>query len=162
MPLLTLGIGSNIEPEKHIRLASAALREVFPGLECSRVFESEAVGFEGDNFLNLVAAVETELPLEDIVVRLKRLENELGRDRSQPRFSGRVIDVDILTYGQACGEVAGLELPRAEILENAFVLQPLAELLPEARHPLTGRRYASHWADYDKGSQALWPADFSC
>ena len=104
MPLLTLSLGSNIDAESNIRQAVSALRAQYPGLRCSSVYESEAVGFEGDNFLNLVAIVETDESLQDIQAWIKALEDAQGRDRSQAKFSSRSIDIDILTFGELCGE----------------------------------------------------------
>lgn len=133
-------------------------------MRCSTTFESQAVGFDGDNFLNLVVLAETDAELEDVSVFLKALEDELGRDRQQARFSGRTMDIDILLFGNDSGAAAGIELPRPEITENAFVLQPLAELLPDEIHAATGKPYRELWQDYDKSKQRLWPVetDWSC
>ena len=160
MPILTLSIGSNIDAASNIRLAIKALREHFGNIDCSAVYESEAVGFQGDNFLNLVSAVTTEEPLGAILSFVKQLEDQLGRDRSQPKFSGRAMDIDILTYGAATGADCGIALPRPEITENAFVLRPLAELRPKQLHVETGASFARLWAEYDKRSQHLWPIEF--
>jgi len=160
VPLLTLSIGSNIDPEANVRLVCKVLRRKFPGLARSPVYESETVGFEGDNFLNLVVATETDETLADLSVYLKALEDDMGRDRSQPHFSCRTMDVDILTYGDLCGEFGAVKLPRDEILHNAFVLQPLADLLPDAKHPLTGQSYGELWQEFDKPEQKLWPIEF--
>ena len=159
MPLLTLSLGSNIDADANIRKAVAELRTRFPGLRCSAVYESESVGFEGDNFLNLVTVAETEKPLPDLLREIKAIEAALGRDRSQPKFSSRCIDIDVLTYGELSGEHAGILLPR-EILEHAFVLQPLAEILPDMKHPSTGQTMTAHWVAFDKTGQQLWHRDF--
>ena len=160
MPLLTLSLGSNIDADANIRRAVAELRARFPGLWCSAVYESESVGFEGDNFLNLVAVAETEKPLPDLLKEIKAIEDALGRDRSQPKFSSRCIDIDVLTYGELSGEHAGILLPRGEILEHAFVLQPLAEILPDMKHPSTGQTMSVHWDAFEKTRQQLWRRDF--
>ena len=160
MPLLTLSLGSNIDADANIRRAVAELRARFPGLWCSAVYESESVGFEGDNFLNLVAVAETEKPLPDLLKEIKAIEDALGRDRSQPKFSSRCIDIDVLTYGELSGEHAGILLPRGEILEHAFVLQPLAEILPDMKHPSTGQTMSVHCDAFDKTGQQLWRRDF--
>lgn len=160
MPVLSLSIGSNIDPAANVRAAVAELRWTFPDLRCSTVYESEAVGFAGDNFLNLVATTDTAVPLLEVVVYLKELEDSLGRDRNSPRFAGRTIDLDILTYGDSDGREAGLKLPRPEVTENAYDLEPLAELLPDMVHTPSGRTYGELWSAYDKARQQLWPADF--
>lgn len=157
MPVLSLSIGSNINAAINVRRAVAALREHFGELDLSTVYESEAVGFEGDNFLNLVVVTETAESLGAISGYLKQLEDRMGRDRSRPRFSGRVIDVDILTYGDLHGERDGVALPRDEVTRNAYVLCPLAELLPNQQHGPSGKTYAQLWEEYDKSRQPLWP-----
>jgi len=111
MALLTLGLGSNLQPEYHISLALDALYARFGEMELSSVFESEAVGFQGGNFLNMVVATHTDLPLDDISLLLKELENRSGRQRDQHRFSPRTLDIDILTLGDLQGEHHGIVLP---------------------------------------------------
>lgn len=164
MPLkttLALSLGSNIDAQRNIRLALDALASQFSALRLSSIYESESIGFAGDNFLNLVVAVETELSLVLVQESLKQLEESQGRDRTQAKFSSRPIDVDILFYGDDSGAALGIDLPRAEITRNAFVLLPLAELLPKIRHKPTGLTYEALWASYDKDSQKLWPIEFA-
>ncbi|MEX0965210.1 MAG: 2-amino-4-hydroxy-6-hydroxymethyldihydropteridine diphosphokinase [Pseudohongiellaceae bacterium] len=160
MTTLALSIGSNIDATANIRAALNALSEKFDKLRRSTTFESQAVGFDGDNFFNLVVLAETDKELEEVSAYLKQLEDRLGRDRRQQRFSGRTMDIDILLFGNESGVCAGIELPRPEITENAYVLQPLAELLPDKIHPPTGKSYGSLWQDYDKQKQRLWPIEF--
>jgi 2-amino-4-hydroxy-6-hydroxymethyldihydropteridine diphosphokinase len=160
VPLLTLSIGSNVQPRENILLVIKILRRYYKQIRCSSVYESEAVGFDGANFLNLVLATETDESIEAISAYLKNLEDDTGRDRSAPKFSGRTMDIDILTYGDLCGSHGGVDLPRGEILEHAFVLQPLAELLPDARHPVTGMSYRDHWESFQQAEQKIWPIDF--
>lgn len=161
MPLVSLSLGSNSDPQRVLRLALDALEQHFGELQLSPVFESEPVGFVGPNFLNLVVCFETVVPLRDLAASLKALEEAHGRLPDAPRYSGRTLDIDILCYGELLGVHEGILLPRAEILHNAYVLWPLSLLLPEHRHPLTQQTFAQLWRDYDKGRQALWPADFT-
>ena len=128
MTRVYLSIGSNIEPRQHVAVALDALADAFGDLVLSSVYESEAVGFDGDNFLNMVAGIDTDLAVLDLSRFLKQLEQTHGRSHQGPRFSARTLDVDILTVGDQVGEFAGVKLPRGEILKNAFVLQPLAEI----------------------------------
>jgi len=158
---VTLSLGSNIDAENNLRKAIAVLRAQYSSLELSSVYESESVGFDGDNFLNLVAVLETERSLTETKQFLKSLEDEQGRDRSSPRFSGRTLDIDILTWDDSVGEIEGVSLPRDEIVKNAFVLQPLAELLPQQTHPVLKQTFEKLWAEYDKNKQKLWPIPFS-
>ncbi len=157
MARIYISIGSNIDAARNVRRAVAALRADFGPLALSPVYESEAVGFAGDNFLNLVAGADTARPVAEVAARLHAMEDAQGRDRSGPRFSSRVIDLDLLLYDDLVLESPGLVLPREEILHNAFVLRPLADLAPDLVHPVAGRTMAELWADFDQSSQRLWP-----
>tara|TARA_B110000014_G_C20107148_1_gene582439 strand:- start:832 stop:1335 length:504 start_codon:yes stop_codon:yes gene_type:complete len=158
--LLALSLGSNIDAPNNIRKAVRALRHEFDALKCSSVYESEAIGFVGANFLNLVAIIETTADLSSISSFLKLLEDRFGRNREQPRFSARTLDVDILFYGDEKTKSDEIELPKEEITQYAFVLQPLAELLPDRIHGFTGLTYADLWDEFDQSNQQLWKVDF--
>lgn len=160
MSRVYLSLGSNIEREKYLRAAVAALESRYGMLLISPVYESEAVGFSGDNFFNLVVGLDTEKTVGVLASELRALEEAHGRDRQAPKFSARTLDIDILTYGNACGEIDGVRLPRDEILKNAFVLEPLADIAANDRHPETVRTFAEHWEAYDKQRQKLWGVDF--
>ena len=99
MTILALSIGSNIDAELNIRAALGALSLEFDNIRNSTTYESQAVGFDGDNFLNLVVLADTDKKLDEVATILKRLEDQLGRDRHQVRFSGRTMDIDIILYG---------------------------------------------------------------
>ncbi len=161
MTPVLLGIGSNIEREANIGAALDALTRVHGELRLSSVYESEAIGFKGSPFLNLVAALETELALGTLARDLRELEYSMGRPRDASRFSPRTLDIDILTYGDFVGTREGVELPRPEITENAFVLRPLAELAPESLHPVLEQSYGELWAAYDVSTQPLRRVEFS-
>ncbi|MCB1699017.1 MAG: 2-amino-4-hydroxy-6-hydroxymethyldihydropteridine diphosphokinase, partial [Halioglobus sp.] len=115
-----LGIGSNIERERYIVAGLDALANLFGELALSSVYDSQAIGFSGQPFLNLVVGIATELSPGELSRRLRHIEMEHGRPANATRYSPRHLDIDILTHGQLTGKVEGVELPRAEILENAF------------------------------------------
>lgn len=162
MARVVVSIGSNIEREHHVCRCLDALDAAFANLRLSRVFESVPVGFEdGRNFYNLVAAFDSEATVGELRAWCKRLEFVHGRRPDSPKYSPRRLDVDLLTVGELTGHIDGVDLPRDEILTSAFVLQPLAELLPEARHPGRGERYADLWSRFDAGDQPLWPVAFT-
>ena len=161
MALVYLSLGSNIDRERNIDSALTALAKFYVELDVSSVYESEAVGFAGDPFYNLVVGLETKLSVGELFAQLRELELDHGRLRGGAKFSSRTLDVDILTYADEVGDYDGLTLPRAEILYNAFVLRPLAEIAPQQVHPLKGKTYAELWGGYDQSKQALWPVDFS-
>lgn len=156
-----LGIGSNIERERYITAGLDALHDLFGDLSLSSVYDSAAVGFDGQPFLNLVACVVTTLSLPELALALRHIERAHGRLENSPRFSPRQLDIDILTYNEEVGVIAGVELPRGEILENAFVLCPMAELAPEGLHPAKRQRYADLWEAFDQASQPLQKVTFS-
>lgn len=160
MTLVALSLGSNSDPENHLIAGLNALRVKFGALRISTVFESESVGFSGANFLNLAVIIDTTDTLEELARYLKQLEDQHGRNRSEPRFSGRTLDIDILTYGELCGVHAGIVLPREEVVENAHVLCPLAQLCGDWRHAPSGLTYAELWSAYDKSRQPLWAVNF--
>lgn len=160
MPRVFLSLGSNIDREHNIRSAVLALHERFGPLQLSSVYESESVGFAGDAFYNLVVAFDSDEDVHAINRALDAIEDSHGRDRSGPRFSSRTLDIDLLLYDDLVIDEQGLRLPRDEITKNAFVLQPLAELAPDLRHPVNGHSYAELWAGFDASAQKLWPVDF--
>jgi 2-amino-4-hydroxy-6-hydroxymethyldihydropteridine diphosphokinase len=140
-----VSLGSNVDRETKIRLAVAALREQFGEVELSPVYDSQAVGFDGSDFLNLVAGIDTGLEVEAVAAIFHKIEDQLGRDRSLPKFASRPIDLDILTYDDLILDVPGIRVPRPEILENAFVLKPLQDIAPLDRHPENRESYAMLW-----------------
>lgn len=153
-----VGIGSNIEPRTHIPRALGLLEQRFGGLRVSRFYECPAVGFDGDPFVNLVVGFDTGEPPFDVVHGLRAIERQCGRSRSE-KMRSRTMDLDLLLYGDHILDDADLRVPRSDILCYAFVLKPLAELIPDARHPVNGVRYADLWAAFDAGEQPLTPVD---
>ncbi|KAA6183592.1 2-amino-4-hydroxy-6-hydroxymethyldihydropteridine diphosphokinase [Thiohalocapsa marina] len=140
-----ISVGSNQARESSIRAGLQALRAAFGPLTVSPAYETEAVGFRGDPFLNLVVGIDTALPVGQIVERLRAIEDAQGRVRGVDKFAPRTLDLDLLTRGDAVGIIDGYALPRREILDYAFVLGPLAAVAPAERHPLDGRCYAELW-----------------
>lgn len=161
MAQVYVSIGSNIDRERSVRAGVAELRDAFGELTLSSVYESEAVGFEGDNFFNLVAGFDTDMPVEEVAALLRQIEDRHGRVRTGPRFSSRTLDIDLLLYDDLVIETESLCLPRDEITKNAFVLWPLAELISDQAHPVLKRAYGELWDAFDKGKQPLWPVTFS-
>jgi len=155
-----LGVGSNIERERYVVAGLDALAGLFGELALSPVYDSAAVGFDGQPFLNLVVGIQTTLGVGELARHLRHVEREHGRPANATRFSARQLDIDILTYDRLTGTVEGVELPRPEILYNAFVLRPLAELAGETIHPGVGKSYAELWRAFDREAQPLTRVDF--
>lgn len=154
MAHIFIGIGSSIDRDENIRQGVLLLKTHFPDLQLSRVFESEAVGFDGGNFYNLVAEFNSELSVQAVIAILKAIEMQLGRPLKAIKYAPRTLDLDLLLYDQKVD--ASYDLPRAEITKNAFVLQPLAELAPTLQHPILAISYQQLWAEYPKHTQKLW------
>ncbi len=151
-----LSIGSNIDRERNVRFAMVELRERWPSMVFSTIYETEAVGFEGEHFYNLVAAFHADEPLESVLETLREVEDAHGRDRSgQEKFAPRTLDLDLLLWGDTVTDGDPVPLPRDEILELDFVLYPLVELAPEARHPVDGRTFRELWGEFDGAHSIL-------
>lgn len=159
MARVYLGLGSNLDSARYITEGLDELHKQFGELSLSPIFESESIGFQGTIFLNMVVGVDTDLPVGELDNWCKTVERQSGHDHSSPKFSPRTLDIDILLYDDEVGEIAGVELPRAEITENAFVLWPLAELIPNHQHPVLNISFQTLWRDYKK-DQRLWPVSF--
>lgn len=147
--------GSNVAPVENLRLACRELRRRFGPLSMSGVYRNPPVGFEGDDFLNLVLCFRTAEPPAAVVAELERLHLLAGRVRGLERFAPRTLDLDLLLYGDAIITEHAIRVPREDILKYGFVLGPLAELAPELRHPVTGQTMAELWAAFDQGRHPL-------
>ncbi len=161
MPQVFVGIGSNVERDASIRAGVADLRAQYGELRLSSVYESEAVGFVGDAFYNLVAGFETQQSIDAVADTLAAIEDRNGRRRGGEKFTPRTLDLDLLLYGDEIITTARFHVPRDEILRYAFVLWPLAEIAPDLRHPQTGESFAQLWEAFDKRGPALGPVPFS-
>ena len=146
MGLACLSLGSNLEPKHHLAAAARALAQRFPGVRFSPVYRVPAVGFEGPDFLNAAAVLDSDLDPVALDAWLHALEDAQGRRRDVPRFSSRTLDIDLVFYDDRVLRGPGnLQLPRPE-LRHAFVLKPLVDLVPEFRDPLSGCTLAQLWA----------------
>lgn len=157
MAQIFVGIGSSIDRLNNIRQGVLLLKEHFGELRLSSVFESEAVGFKGGTFYNLVAEFNSGLSIELIIQKLKMIEIQLGRPKKAIKYAPRTLDLDLLLYDQHVDQVR--DIPRAEITENAFVLQPLAELAANLLHPILAISYQQLWEQYPENKQKLWKID---
>ena len=140
-----LSLGSNVDAVAHLRAAVNALRERFGDVVLSPVYRTRAVGFDGPDFHNAAAIIDTDLDPHALNAWLHALEDAHGRDRSGPRYGDRTLDIDIVLFDGLSLEGAGnLRIPRPE-LKHAFVLRPLAEIAPDVVVPGTGHTLAQLW-----------------
>ena len=156
MARVYLSLGSNVDAEKNLRAGMHDLRAKYGALQVSTVYESEAVGFNGDNFINFVVCLDSEDDVHTTQANMNTIEEAHGRIRGSEKFSSRTLDIDILLYDDLVINEKGLSLPRDEIEKYAFVLQPLAELAPELKHPVSGKTYKSLWEEFDKSKSRQW------
>ena len=137
-----LSLGSNLEAERHLRLALAELRARSGAVLVSPAYRFPAVGFDGPDFVNLAAGIDSDLDPPALNDWLHALEDRHGRRRDVPRFSSRTLDIDIVLFDDLVISGPGhLEIPRAE-LAQPFVLKPLADIAPDVRDPRSGRTIA--------------------
>ena len=156
MNQIFVGLGSNIERDKNIKAGLTALEKRFGHLVISSIYESEAYGFEGDNFYNLVAGFTCDLSLADLVNELKQIEMDYGRRREAERFKSRTLDLDLLLFDDLVLHNEEYDLPRKDIEEYAFVLCPLAEIAGNRIHPGKGQTYQVMWNKFDKERHKIW------
>jgi len=149
--------GSNVAPLENLRRALDVLAVDYPQLRCSTPYRNRAVGFEGEDFVNLVVAFDTDLPVADVNAELERIEALCGRPPGAKRWEPRAMDLDILLYGQVAGVVEGLTLPRPSLLEWNFMLRPMAEIAPDWVHPTAGRTLSELWAGFGPEANPLLP-----
>ena len=146
MSQLHLNIGSNQDRRKNIRLALDRLQPFFNKITISSVFESPSEGFEGNDFYNVGVNVETQKSASEVINILHQIEDSIGRNRKLPKFSSRIIDLDLVLFDDQIDEK--LNIPRKDILKYAFVLAPLFELNPEGVHPEKKVPYSNLWEDF--------------
>lgn len=136
-----IGIGSNLEREKHINVAIVELSHIGEIIRLSNIYESEAVGFAGEPFYNLVVEMKTDMGLTDFSHALRKIELKLGRKANAAKFEPRTLDLDIVLFGEQTSE-QNPTVPRSDIYQYAFVIQPLYELCPDLVVPNDGQTIA--------------------
>ena len=152
--------GSNVDPARNLRTALDVLQRHFAPMRVSRAYSNAAVGFEGDDFINLVLRFETDCSLEAVIERLQEAEAACGRERHAPKWAPRAMDLDILLYGDEVRDEPGLKLPRPDLLRRPYMLGPAAEIAPEVRHPTQHESLGALWRRMQAGqSHAMSPVD---
>jgi len=155
--------GSNVEPRANLRRALDVLARHYPGLRISTAYRNRAVGFEGEDFVNLVIAIDTADDVLTVVARLHEAEAACGRARDAPKWAPRSMDLDILLYGERICDEPGLVLPRPDLVRRAYMLGPAAEVAPTTRHPTLGVTLEELWCDFRQDEHPLeavpldWP-----
>jgi len=155
MATVYLGIGSNIHPVENLQMAVAELRSRYGDVELSNVYRNASVGFDGAEFLNLVARIETDQAALEVWLEMEEIHAKSGREKTCARFVSRPLDIDLLLYDHLVFDEPPIRLPREDVLEYDFVLVPLAELADNYVHPITGRTIGEHLRSYDAKGHSL-------
>lgn len=159
MAKVFVGIGSNIDKRANVVGSVRALASRFGALTLSPVFESDAVGFDGDSFYNMVVAFETGRPPDEVAAMLGEVEHAHGRWRGKERFCSRTLDLDQLLYGDLVLDNGAMRLPHADVTKHAYVLRPLASLAGDILHVAEGKTYAQLWAECEPAAPQLVKVD---
>ena len=146
MQQVFVSIGSNIDPSNNIEEARIILGNLF---DCtfSGLYETRAEGFEGNDFINSVVGFETDLQLTELRDKLKQIEKKMGRTDIQKGMSDRIIDLDIILYGDQVIEDDDFDIPSKDIENYLFVLEPLAEIAGARHHPILNNTYSEMLID---------------
>ena len=134
MQRVFVSIGSNIEPEINLELVKVNLNDLFE-CEYSTTYETKSEGFRGNNFLNAVVGFNTDIKPMALKGVLKSIEVNMGRTEDQKGMSSRVVDLDIILYGDLIIDDE-IVIPSNDIQECLFVLEPLAEIAGDLKHPV--------------------------
>ena len=140
-----------------MRRAARELRQRFAGIRFSACYRNRSFGFEGPDFINAVAGLDTELEPGDLIAQLEQVETLCGRGREDPKWAPRAMDLDLLLYGELIRTTARYRVPRPDLLRRIYMLQPLAELAPALIHPESGLSIATHSATLLRAEPALIP-----
>ena len=159
MPVAYLGLGSNLNPEQNLQLALREIGARFSLRNFSPVYRSKALGFEGADFLNAVACIETAMTPSGLCRELDLIHELAGRRRRPEKYVSRTLDIDLLLYDQLVLNEGRIRLPRSDVLQYSFVLKPLADIAPDYRHPVSGKLIIDHWREFDAGSHPLTKVD---
>lgn len=147
--------GSNIDPGRHLRQALTALAQIYGPLRVSPAYRNKAVGFEGEDFINLVVGFTTHDPVTRVRQHLQQIETLCGRPPDAPKWAPRTMDLDILLYGQLVGNEPGLVLPRPDLIRRPYMLRPMADIAPDVEHPLAHRTMRELWAAFDSAGHEM-------
>jgi len=141
-----LGLGSNTNRKENLASCLRHLmKRSFINHQVSPIYQSPSFGFDGHDFYNLVVKIESVFEPHNLKKWLLNLENLHHRDRDQPRYSNRTIDIDLLLCDDLIIDNDTVQVPRKEILKRKYVLKPLQDIAPDLIHPVAQKRLAELW-----------------
>lgn len=153
--------GSNVDAVRHLQLALRELREFYPDLQVSPAYRNGAVGFEGDDFVNLVVGFDTELAPVHVRDQLQRIELLCGRAPDAPKWAARSMDLDILLFGNLISSELGLVFPRPDLTRRPYMLKPMHDIGPDVVHPINGKTMRELWEGFDSEGHEMAPIDLA-
>jgi len=131
------------------------LRSRYGEVVLSSVYRSAAVGFDGDDFLNLAVRLNSDDSPRSICYEIELIHNLAGRNRGSNKWEARTLDIDLLLYNDLVRDERPVRVPRGDVLQYSFVLRPLAEIAPDHVHPVSGKTLLQHWQEFDATSHPL-------
>jgi 2-amino-4-hydroxy-6-hydroxymethyldihydropteridine diphosphokinase len=149
VPVL-VAAGSNVAPLEHLCRALGVLHRHFAPLTVSYAYANAAVGFAGEDFINLAVGFRTDRSVIEVIERLHEAEAACGRARDAPKWAPRTMDLDILLYGDRVCSEPGLVLPRPDLLRRPYMLGPAAEIAPQLVHPTALRTLGELWREMQR------------
>jgi 2-amino-4-hydroxy-6-hydroxymethyldihydropteridine diphosphokinase len=150
-----VAVGSNVDAVRHLQLALRELRELYPELTVSPAYRNKAVGFEGDDFVNLAVGFRTSLTLAQVREQLQKIEAACGRAPDAPKWAPRSMDLDILLFGDLVSNQPGLVVPRPDLVRRPYMLKPMADIGPDVVHPVSGKTMRELWEAFDSGGHEM-------
>jgi len=147
--------GSNVEPEKYLARALRELAAAYGPLTLSPAYRNQAVGFTGDDFINLVVGFRTEDDVGQVRRQLQKIEAACDRPPDAPKWAPRTMDLDILLFGDLVSDAPGLKIPRPDLVKRPYMLRPIADIAPDVRHPLLGKTLRELWESFEGDAHSM-------
>jgi 2-amino-4-hydroxy-6-hydroxymethyldihydropteridine diphosphokinase len=151
--------GSNVEPEKNLKLALAELERSHGPLHISPAYRNQAVGFEGVDFINLVVGFKTNDDVIQVRERLQKIEALCGRPPDAPKWAPRSMDLDILLFGDEVRDEPGLVLPRPDLVRRPYMLKPIVDIAPDFEHPTLHKTMRELWEAFEEKDHQMSVVD---
>jgi 2-amino-4-hydroxy-6-hydroxymethyldihydropteridine diphosphokinase len=154
-----LAAGSNVEPEKYLARALRELAAAYGPLTLSPAYRNQAVGFSGDDFINLVVGFRTEDEVATVRRQLQKIEAACDRPPDAPKWAPRTMDLDILLFGDLVSDEPGLKIPRPDLIKRPYMLRPIADIAPDVRHPISGKTMRELWESFEGDAHSMLEVD---
>lgn len=155
MTAVYVAAGSNVEPQKYLSRALRAMAAAYGPLTLSPAYRNQAVGFSGEDFINLVVGFHTEHSATEVRQQLQKIEAACDRPPGAAKWAPRTMDLDILLFGDLVSDEPGLIIPRPDLLKRPYMLKPMADIAPDVRHPTLGKTMRELWDAFDSGEHSM-------